>query len=79
MTKKKEKVHKKKEELLPIGDLILESFKTEPTWEPKWRLSAQVIDAPTQYRMTKPKMVDPVMNMMCYMMTGKSLEELDNE
>lgn len=78
MTKKKEKVHKKKEEL-PIGDLILESFKTEPTWEPKWRLSAQVIDSPTQYRMTKPKMVDPMMNMMCYMMTGKSLEELDNE
>lgn len=31
--KKKEKVAKKKEEL-PIGDLILEGFKTEPVWEP---------------------------------------------
>jgi len=71
MTKKKE----------VSRDLAIESFRKpqEPYVIADYRLKAQVIDTPTQYRMTKPKMVDPVMNMLCYMMTGKSLEELDNE
>ena len=60
---------KKKEEL------TLESFR-KLKWEPKWRMSAGVIDAPAITRMTEVPMKDPIMNMLCYMMTGKDLDDL---
>ncbi len=63
MTKKKE-------------DLTLESFKKEYKWEQKWRMSAGLIDTPATTRMTNVPMKDPIMNMLCYMMTGKDLDDL---
>ncbi len=76
---KKEKVAKKKEE--PRG-LTLDSWNDDmkDNMDIVWshRIKAEVIDEPATRRMTKPKMVDPMMNMMCYILTGKSLEELDD-
>jgi len=69
LTKKKEKVAKKKEEL------TLESFR-KFKWEPKWIIKAGIIDTPAIVRLTEPPKKDPIMNMLCYMMTGKDLDDL---
>jgi len=69
-------VTKKKKELAVPRDLTLESFRKEYKWEPKWIIKAGVIDTPSITRMTEVKMKDPIMNMLCYMMTGKDLDDL---
>ncbi len=71
---------KKKEELAVGRDLTIESLKKpeEPYVVFKHRLIPAVIDETATVRMTEPPMTDPVMNMLCFMMTGKSLEELDD-
>jgi len=64
-------------------DLTLENWSNDlkDNMDIVWshRIKAEVIDSPPIVRMTEPPMTDPVMNMLCYMMTGKSLDELEKD